>query len=144
MLQDLEVSQSIDINAGNTKVWDALTNPNIIKEYLFGTETITNWKVGSSIIFQGTYNGRTYKDKGIILTFEPEQHLSYSYWSAFTGLEDKPENYSTITYTLNGDSTHSIFTWTQRGYASQERYQQSKEGMAALLASIKQVIETHS
>ncbi len=31
---------------------------------------------------------------------EQNKILSYSYWSGFSGLEDKPENYSLVTYTL--------------------------------------------
>jgi uncharacterized protein YndB with AHSA1/START domain len=42
MNHNLEVSKSIIVNADVAKVWDALTNPEIIKEYLFGTETITD------------------------------------------------------------------------------------------------------
>ena len=53
MRNDLIVSKSIIVNANNDKVWKALTNPEIIKEYLYGTETLTDWKVGSEIIFQG-------------------------------------------------------------------------------------------
>ena len=53
MRDDLIVSESIEINTEPDKVWEALTNPEIIKEYLFGTQTITDWKVGSDIIFQG-------------------------------------------------------------------------------------------
>ncbi len=70
MRHDLIVSESIDINASPAMVWDALTNPEIIKKYLFGTETITDWKVGSEIIFQGKYgenNEHSYRDKGIII-----------------------------------------------------------------------------
>jgi len=52
MKHDLVVSESIDINAEPSKVWDALTDPAIIKKYLFGTETITDWMVGSEIIFR--------------------------------------------------------------------------------------------
>ena len=44
-------SQSIDINATPAKVWEVLTNPKLIAEYLYGTETVTNWKVGRAIIF---------------------------------------------------------------------------------------------
>ena len=66
MRQDLIVSQSVDVKAEPEQVWNALTNPEIIKEYLFGTETITDWKVGSEIIFQGEYEGHKYRDHGII------------------------------------------------------------------------------
>jgi uncharacterized protein YndB with AHSA1/START domain len=141
MNHDLTVSKSIDISAPVSKVWDALTNPEIIKEYLFGTETITDWQVGSDIIFQGEYEGHTYKDKGIIQENRENDLLSYSYWSSFSGLEDQPDNYSLVTYTLvpNGDST--TFTWTQKGFATEEGYKHSEGGMEEFLKGIKAIVE---
>ena len=55
MNRNLKVSKSIEVNSNAKKVWDALTNPGKIKVYLFGTETITDWQIGSPIIFQGEY-----------------------------------------------------------------------------------------
>jgi uncharacterized protein YndB with AHSA1/START domain len=145
MRQDLVVSKSIDINASPTKVWDALTNPEIIKEYLFGTETITDWKVGSDIVFQGVYgdkNEYSYRDKGIVRENVLNELISYNYWSGFSGLEDKPENYSLVTYTLidKGNNTTN-FTWTQKGFATEEGYQHSVGGMDEFLKKIKEIIE---
>ena len=45
---------AITINAPASKVWDALTNPDLIKQYLFGTEVTTDWQVGSPITYRGT------------------------------------------------------------------------------------------
>jgi uncharacterized protein YndB with AHSA1/START domain len=119
MRHDLEVSKSIDVNANPSKVWNALTNPEIIKEYLFGTETVTDWKVGSEIAFQGEYNGHKYRDHCKILQNVPNELLSYSYWTAFFGLEDMPENYSIVTYNLSPiDANHTKFSWTQKGFAN--------------------------
>src|ERR1700685_1290762 len=103
MNHDLVVSESIDINRPVADIWNTMTNPKIIKEYLFGTETITNWEVGSGIVFQGEYgdnNEYYYRDKGVITENIKHKQLSYTYWSGFSGLEDKPENYSLVTYTL--------------------------------------------
>jgi uncharacterized protein YndB with AHSA1/START domain len=145
MLRDLTVSQSININASPSKVWNALTNPDIIKEYLFGTETITDWKVGNEIIFQGIYgdnNEYSYRDKGIIKENILNEKLSYSYWSGFSGLEDKPENYSLVTYTLQSDDGKTTnFTWTQNGFGSEEGYQHSSGGMIDFLKQIKGIVE---
>jgi uncharacterized protein YndB with AHSA1/START domain len=142
MNHDLIVSESIEINAEHAKVWHALITPEIIKEYLFGTETITDWKVGSEIIFQGEYQGHKYKDKGKVVENVLHKVLSYRYWSAFTGLEDKPENYSLVTYTLNSkDDKHTTFTWTQKGFASEDGYNHSKSGMDAFLKQIKEIVE---
>ena len=142
MNHNLTASASVNINANATKVWEALTNPDIIKEYLFGTETITNWQVGSDVIFQGEYEGTTYKDKGVVQQNIPKKLLSYTYWSGFSGLSDEPENYSLVTYILvdNGDNTTN-FTWTQKGYATEEGYDHSQTGMADFLVQIKEIME---
>ena len=145
MRNDLIVSQSILVNAQPSKVWNALTNPEIIKEYLFGTETITDWKVGSDIIFQGEYGDNKeykYRDKGIVRENMPNEILSYSYWSGFSGLEDKPENYSLVTYTLvDKGNNQTEFTWTQKGFGTEEGYQHSLTGMTGFLEQIKGIIE---
>lgn len=142
MLLDLTVSQSIIINASTDKVWKGLTTPDIIKEYLYGTETLTDWKVGSEIVFQGEYQGHKYRDHGVIRENIPNQKIVYSYWSGFSGVEDKPENYNTITYALKAiGSNQTEFTWTQHGYATEDGYKHSKNGMTDFLNSIKQVIE---
>jgi len=142
MRHDLIVSKSIAILASPDKVWDALTNPEIIREYLYGTETITDWKVGSDLIFQGEYSGQKYRDKGIILENIPNVLLSYSYWTAFSGLEDKPENYSKVTYSLSFKPAGiTELTWTQNGFADEAGYQHSENGMDAFLEKIKAIIE---
>lgn len=142
MRHDLAISQSIEVNAPVTKVWEALTNPAIIKDYLFGTETITDWKPGSEIIFQGEWEGNKYRDHGKILENIPGKKISYSYWTSFSGLEDKPENYATITYTIEKiDEQRTRFTWTQKGYANENGYNHSLNGMVEFLASVKGVME---
>ena len=142
MRHDLIVSRSIDINAGAAKVWNALTTPAIIKEYLFGTETVTDWQVGSEIIFQGEYQGQTYRDKGVIRENVVNKLLSYSYWSAFFGLEDKPENYSLVTYRLSPiNQNQTTLTWTQKGFVNEEAQKNSEAGMDAFLEKIKSIIE---
>ena len=142
MRHDLIVSKSITINTSPEKVWHALITPNIIKEYLYGTETITDWKLGSDIIFQGEYEGHKYKDKGIVVENILLQTISYKYWSGFSGLEDKLENYSLVTYTLQSkDNKTTVFTSTQKGFGNEDGYKHSESGMDAFLQKIKEVIE---
>ena len=70
-------------------------------------------KVGSSIIYQGEYNGHQYKDKGNVIESAENKVLSYNYWSDFSGLEDKPENYSLVTYKIENITESKVkFTWT--------------------------------
>ncbi len=121
MRNDLSVSGTIIIDTGIDKVWNGLTRPEIIREYLFGTETLTDWKVGSDIIFQGEYQGQKYRDKGIVTEFVPQKKISYRYWSAFSGTEDKPKNYSLVTYLIeNAGENKTSLTWIMEGFASEK------------------------
>jgi uncharacterized protein YndB with AHSA1/START domain len=142
MNHNLQVSESVVISANLERVWNVLTNPEIIKEYLFGTETVTDWKIGSEIAFQGEYSGQKYRDHGVIKEHILHKRLSYSYWSGFSGLEDKPENYGMVIYDLEPvDETHTKFTWTQKGYPDEERQKHSQGGMTAFLEQIKGIAE---
>lgn len=142
MNRNLKVSKSIEFNSNAEKVWDALTNPEKIKVYLFGTETITDWKIGSPIIFQGEYEEHKYKDKGNVLENRENEILKYDYWSGFSGLEDKPENYSIVTYQIENLSDNQVkFTWTQEGFANEEGQQHSENGLYGMLEQLKKLVE---
>lgn len=142
MDKNLVAQQSIEIYTIADKVWDVLTNPEKIKIYLFGTETSSDWKVGSPILFQGEFNGQQYKDKGNVLECENNKKLTYSYWSGFSGLEDKEENYSLVTYDikeLGGGKV--LFTWTQQGFASEDGQCHTEKGLVPMLEQIKKLAE---
>jgi uncharacterized protein YndB with AHSA1/START domain len=141
MTSELIVRKSININADKAEVWDALVNPEKIKLYLFGTETISDWKVGGAIIFQGSWEGVTYKDKGTILEFIPEQKLKYDYWSSFSKLEDVPENYQQITFDLTNQDGKTILTLTQENVPNQEAKEHSEANWGMVLSQLKQIIE---
>ncbi|HUR30610.1 MAG TPA: SRPBCC domain-containing protein [Saprospiraceae bacterium] len=136
-----EVNKSVLINASKAKIWKALTDPNLIKEYLYGTETITDWQVGGDLIFQGEWEGQPYKDKGHILEITPERILSYDYWSGFSGMEDIPENYSIVTYTLQDEGDGVRLRITQTGFKNEENKNHSETGWPQVLIKIKEISE---
>lgn len=142
MNKNLSVTHSIEIEATPTEVWDVMTNPENIKVYLYGTETITDWKVGSPIIFQGEYEGQKYKDKGNVLENKPNELLKYNYWSGFSGDEDVPKNYQIITYMIDdiGDGK-TVFTWLQEGFRNKENQKHAQDGLPAMLEQIKALAE---
>ena len=95
MQDDLIASASMVTTVSSYKVWDALVNPVAIKQVMFGTTVVSDWKVGSPIVWMGEWQGKPYQDKGVILQFEPRQTLQYTHYSPFSGLPDQPENYHT-------------------------------------------------
>ena len=88
MDKNLIASSNINIQSTPEKVWDVLTNTVEIKKYLFGSEVITDWKIGSPIVFQGEYDGQKYKDKGNVIENKKNELLKYDYWNGFSGLEE--------------------------------------------------------
>ena len=132
---------SITINASPASVWKALTDPAMIKQYLFGTEVVSDWKEGSEIIYKGIWEGKTYEDKGIILKIEPEKLLETNYWTSFSGLPDSPENYQKVTYQLSRDGDNTVLTITQDGIPTDEARAHSETNWAMVLDGLKKLLE---
>lgn len=132
-----------EINASLKNVWDALVTPETIKQYLFGTDTITDWKIGGPIIFQGTWEGVAYRDKGTILEFVPQKKLKYDYWSSFSKLEDKPENYQQISFELSEADNKIILVLTQENIPGQAAKEHSEANWEMVLDQIKKIVENN-
>lgn len=142
MDKSLVASQSIQIKSTPREIWDVMTNPEKIKIYLYGTQVQTDWQKGSPIVFQGDYQGTRYTDKGNVIENDPERLLIYNYWSGFSGMEDKPENYASVSYKIERtDDDHCEFTWHQQGFASEEGKCHTEEGLKAILGQIKTLAE---
>ena len=58
MQRGLIAKATITINAPVERVWDALVNPGIIKQYMFGTEVVSDWEEGSPIVWKGEWQGK--------------------------------------------------------------------------------------
>ena len=142
MDKSLKVEKEVVIHAGHEAVWSALTDRETIKKYFFGTEAISDWKVGSSLIFQGEWEGKTYQDKGKILAAEPGVLLQYNYWSGFSGLEDVPENYSLVTYRLTSEGALTTLKLTQEGFAGEEGKAHAEDGWTMVLDNLKKILES--
>jgi uncharacterized protein YndB with AHSA1/START domain len=130
-----------EINANTSKVWDALTKPELIKQYLFGTNAVSDWKVGSPLYFRGTWEGKSYEDKGTILKSEPNKIFKYSYWSSMSGIEDKPENYVDVTYQLAPKGDKTELTIIQENIPSDEMRKHSEKNWEMVMNGLKKLLE---
>ncbi|MFZ5999719.1 MAG: SRPBCC family protein [Bacteroidota bacterium] len=137
----LTLSKSIEINASRQQVWDAITKPELIKKYFFGTDTDTTWKVGSPIFFRGEWEGKPYEDKGTVLAFEPGRMLRYNYWSSFSNKPDAPENYANIEYWVDEKNGVSTYTIVQDGIESQEAKAHSDSNWGMVMGELKKMLE---
>ena len=141
MKSNIKAQVSINIHATIANVWEALTNPDIIRKYLFGTNTITDWEVGSPIKFKGEWEGKSYEDKGTILEIQKNKLIKYDYWSSMSGIEDKPENYVIVTYQLSGEDGNVNLSVLQENIPDEKMKAHSEENWNKVLNGLKKVVE---
>lgn len=132
---------STTVDAPIAKVWDALTNPEVIKQFMFGTETVSEWKEGSPIVWKGMWEGKSYEDKGVILKIEPQRMLQYSHFSPLSGAPDVPENYHTLTYELSKKGDKTLVVLSQDNNSTEEAREHSQKMWEMMLVSLKNVLE---
>jgi len=141
MQRGLIAEATITINAPVERVWDALVNPGIIKQYMFGTEVVSDWEEGSPIVWKGEWQGKKYEDKGTILKLKQQRIISYSHFSPLSGLPDVPENYHTVTIELCTDKNGTLVTLTQDNNPDEEARQHSEQNWGMMLSSLKTRME---
>ncbi len=137
----LVLRKTVSIKAPASKVWEALTSPELIKQYLFGTNVISDWEVGSPIRFAGTWDGKEYEDKGTILKFEKGKVFQYSYWSSFSSAPDIPENYAVLTFELSPRGDVTELSLAQDNIASEAELEHSGKNWEGVLQAMKGLLE---
>jgi len=141
MNKGLIAKTSISINAPVGRVWDALINPELIGQYMFGTNVISDWKEGSPIIWKGEWEGNKYEDKGVILKLEPERLIQYSHFSALSGRQDLPENYHIVTIELSGKGKQTFVSLLQDNNATEKVREHSEKNWKIMLDGLKKLLE---
>jgi len=131
----------ITISVPIANVWDALVNPEMIKQYMFGTNAVSDWKEGSPIVWQGEWEGKPYEDKGVILELKPERLLQYSHFSPLSGQSDVPEHYHTVTIELSPKGTGTILMLSQDNNSTEEDREHSEKNWGMMLTGLKRFLE---
>ena len=150
-MKPLIVQNSIVINANASKIWNALINPQQTKKYMFGCEAVSDWKIGSTLLWKGEYEGKEMIFvKGSILDIQPEIFLAYSTIDPNSSIPDISENYLTVTYRLLEKDGKTTLTVTQGDYTKvadgETRYQEAfnhGEGWNPILIEIKKLVESN-
>lgn len=128
------------VKAPVEKVWKALTDAELVKQYFFGSNQETDWKVGSKIRFWGEYEGQRYEDKGEVLEYVNNEKLAYSYLSSWSNLPDEPENYLWVSYSIKPVPEGTELTVSQSNYDA-ERAQHSEQNWAIVMDGLKKLVE---
>ncbi len=144
MSKALHITNTIHIDASPEKVWDALTNPVHTQKYMFNCETLSDWKVGSSLVWRGAHDGVDYVI-GHIKKLDAPTHFSYTVFDPSGKYEDIPSNYLTVDFVMESTDGGTDLQVTQGDYSlvaeGQERYNDSAGGWGSVLEGLKKVAE---
>jgi uncharacterized protein YndB with AHSA1/START domain len=140
MTQSLIAKKTVTIAATPDRIWDALTVPEQVAQYMFGAEVVSDWKQGGPVVYRGQWEGQPFEDKGTILDIDAPLLLRMSYHSPMSGKPDTPENRSIITYALSRDGKATRLAVTQ-SVTTPEEQAQSEANWGMSLDAMKAMIE---
>lgn len=132
---------TIKINASMDRVWETITKAELVKLWQYGSDLITSWEAGSDIRFRTEWEGKVYEQWGKVLQVIPKESVKYSLFAPRPGLEDKPENYFIMTYSLtnkNGETVLKIIKEDSRENVIEEEAESEEN---PVLKSLKEVAE---
>ena len=146
MSKPLIIVKQTVFNATEVELWDLLTNPLKTKQYMYGCEVLSQWKVGSPILWKGTQEDgqEVIHVKGVITEILPGKKVSFTMLDPNMGIEDTPENYVHLSYelysTLSGTELKLTqdFTGTKN---AESRYEESMQGWDMVLDSMRKMLE---
>ena len=143
MSQEPIVEKSIKIVAPTNRVWRALTDPDMIVQWMGGTQVESTWELGSDIIFTGTMPNfnKKYRDRGTVLAIEREKFLQYSHWSQMTRLPDLPQNRTVITFILAPMQEKTRLTFRQENFHGEVEYKHANFFWGVALYVMKNLLE---
>jgi len=140
-VSDISAATSVTIDASTQEVWAAITTPELIKQWFFGVDTHSEWRVGSPLVHTGEWQGKPYEDRGEILEIEPPRLLVHTHWSPLSGRPDQPENYEKITWALEERDGVTELTITEHNLSSEETKTVSEQAWSAALNNLKGLLE---
>ncbi len=144
MAKELVIRRSLTIKAPASRVWEILTDPEHTKKYMFGCEVISDWEIGSPLLWRGVKDGVIYV-KGILLVLDRERLFKFTVFDPNSRIEDVPSNYTTVTIELTPVGGSTALSVTQGDFAGvvngKSRLADAETGWDLTLPKIKETAE---
>ena len=128
----------IYIRSTRERVWQALTEGAITREYWSGHRIESDWKVGGPLRF---YDGDQLVHDDTVLKYDPPALLSYSWFTLRPGFEN--EGRSQVTFTLEEVGAQVRLTLVHDEFQPGGKMLAAVSGgWPAVLSSLKSLLET--
>jgi uncharacterized protein YndB with AHSA1/START domain len=134
---------SLTINAPRAKVWDALVDPEKIKQYILASDVVSQWREGSSIVWKSEFNGKPFEIKGTILRLEPQHLLEFEQSRPIFRASQtvRPSDYHRVTIELSDEGTQTHLSLVEQGNATERELAHSQGGWQLALGNMKALLE---
>jgi uncharacterized protein YndB with AHSA1/START domain len=134
---------TILINATKQKVWDALTKPELVKKWQYGSDVLTDWKVGSEIRFRVEWDGKVFEQWGKILEIVLNELIKYSLFFPRPDLEDKEENYFIMSYIISESENEIKLEIVKEDNRPGAVIEKESDEENPVLVALKEIIESN-
>ena len=147
-MTDLTARESIEIEAPPARVWRVLTEPELTRRYMFGCVPVTDWKVGGTLDWRGTLDGRDHVFvSGQLLSVEPPSLLRYTTYDPAAATPDPAAQRVVVTIRLSAPRPGMTrLDVTQGDFAglpeAERRYEETRSGWRAVTPQIKAISES--
>jgi uncharacterized protein YndB with AHSA1/START domain len=135
--------KTILINASPSAVWQALTTPALMQQWMSETpiEINTTWEVGSPFSISGPWYKTSFENAGQVLQFDIKHILQYSHLSSLSRLPDEPNNYCFFTFQLNPEGGQTALSFTTSNFPTEAIYKHIIFYWNVVLELLKKFIE---
>ena len=140
------IEKHVIIDALRSAVWEALTNPSSIRQWMGGPEMrieiSSDWTVAGPLLITG-FHHVAFQNKGTILRVEPEHILCYTQLSSLSRLPDEPQNYATLCFELAAAAARTSVTLTVDNFPTEAIFKHLNFYWSTTLAVLKKFVEQH-
>ncbi|HEY1164911.1 MAG TPA: SRPBCC family protein [Chitinophaga sp.] len=133
-------TSAITTHASAKQVFDALTRPELVKQWQFGRELTTDWKTGGRISFRTGTGDDVLEQWGTVLEVQDNALIKYNLFTPRPDLADSKENYCVTAYVISDDHGKTRVELIQEDNRPNGFVAQTLE---RILESLKEVAEAH-
>jgi hypothetical protein len=135
-------TSKIEIAASAEKVWAAITRPDMVKLWQYGSVLNTTWALETPIRFTTAWGDKVFEQCGSVISFLPNKMLKYSLFAPRQDLLDSPENYFFMSYVLEENAGKTILSIIQDDPRPQTEPATADDRAGnAILQGLKELVE---
>ncbi|MFA6505087.1 MAG: SRPBCC domain-containing protein [Treponemataceae bacterium] len=124
------------IPASIEKVWDAFATSDGFARIYEGIKVESDWKVGGPVVWSGEWEGKAFRDEGVITVYDRPRLFEYTYWTSFWGLPRTPDTTQPIRNEFQAVAGGTKVLITQSNLRSPESRDSAEKNWRGIIAKI--------